>query len=71
MRLRWETMNAEILCVRCHRLSSKSWHQNPLYVYKRLQAQIGEESINQLLKLAEQPFQFTQEFYIKKTKELT
>jgi len=56
--------NSQTLCYNCHKAGSKTgrgWHNNPLAAVKWLRGLLGDEWCDELLRLAEQPYEFTRE----------
>ena len=66
--------NSQTLCFACHKAAGaktgRGWHQNPLAAVKWVRGLLGDAWCDELLKLSEQPYEFTREEAVRIEAEL-
>lgn len=59
--LRWEKVNALLLCVRCH----WTFHENPLKSARWIEEGLGRDYADKMLEIARKPFKYSRAVYEK------
>jgi len=69
--LRWNTKNTVALDFGCHKAKRfHSWHSNPLWAAKWIRSLLGDAHCDELLRLAELPYEFNEAEAIRIEAEL-
>lgn len=64
--VRWTPVNALALCFSCHKSDGlRRWHSSPLMAARWVRSRLGDEACNALLTVAEAPYDFTREEYVR------
>lgn len=70
--LRWDERNGVGLCFRCHKSKRlNSWHGSPLVAIRWLRTEFGNEACDELIRIAEAPYDFTEAEYLAIDARLT